>query len=119
MGIHQIIFLSILLVQTKSNQIEDFSLHSPTDLHDAAFDKYIKMRRTDPNVSFEDDSPIVKAAHENAVKRLCAKPNDEFSIVVSIHFSMSCRHHTLNFEFGRVMPKIIFYWLSLRNMVIH
>ena len=49
--------------------MEEFHVFEPMELHDAAVDRLIKMRRVDPKLTIDKDSPFMQEARLEAVKR--------------------------------------------------
>ncbi len=63
--------------------VEEFHVFEPMELHDAAVDRLIKMRRADPKLSIEKDSPFMQEARLEAVKRYRMKAPAEIKTKAS------------------------------------
>lgn len=74
-------------------QIEEFHISSPMDLHGLAMDKFLQYRKeVDPQASLDYDSPLMKGAHDYAVSRFNAKSESELKLWVSniVMIMLSC-----------------------------
>ena len=76
--------LMVLTLCTTSrvlSQIEEFHISSPMDLNSLAMDKFLQYRKdVDPQASLDYDSPLMKVAHDYAVRRFSAKSEIELKV---------------------------------------
>jgi hypothetical protein len=62
--------------------VEEFHAHGPTEFHDLAINKFVEMRKADPNLKLDQDSPFMKLATDHAIRRGMRKPDEQFELRV-------------------------------------
>jgi hypothetical protein len=72
--------------------VEEFHAHGPTEFHDLAINKFVEMRKADPNLKLDQDSPFMKLATDHAIRRGMRKPDEQFELRVS-RYSVYCHRH--------------------------
>jgi hypothetical protein len=74
------------VVCNNAQTVEEFHAHGPTEFHDLALNKFLAMRKANPDLKLDHDSPFLKSATEHAVRRGMRKPDHEFELRVSCWF---------------------------------
>lgn len=82
-----LLFVSIFLLPTKVNGVEELSISGPMELHDIALNEFVQMRRSDPTVSFSE-GPLLETIREHSVKRLMTVSNELLTLIVSYNVSL-------------------------------
>lgn len=68
-----------------SQNVEEFHISAPMDMHGLAMDKFLQYRRdVDPNAKLDHESPLMKLAQEHAVRRFIARPESDLKLRVTL-----------------------------------
>ena len=80
------VLISTLVNFTIGQIVEEFQVHGPMDLHNLAMNKFIEMRKVNPQENLSYDGEFLKAANQHAIKRNSRKPDEAFLLRVSVTF---------------------------------
>lgn len=62
--------------------VEEFHAHGPTEFHDLAINKFVEMRKANPDLKLDSESPFLKQATSHAIKRGMRKADEEYELRV-------------------------------------
>eukprot|EP01031_Cornospumella_fuschlensis_P043345 gene43345-52984_t len=65
-----------LLAGRMAQQVEEFFVHGPMDLHNNAMNTYMEMRKVNPNENLNSEGEFMKRANAHAIKRMRRKPDE-------------------------------------------
>jgi hypothetical protein len=74
--------LTWLISPSCSQPVEEFQVHGPMDLHNLAMNKFMEMRKLNPQENLSYDGEFLQIANKHAVKRNSRKPDEAFSLRV-------------------------------------
>lgn len=63
--------------------VEEFQVYGPTDFHQAAMNKFMELRRKNPNITLNSDGEFLKSANEYAIARGRRRPDEALKLRVS------------------------------------
>jgi len=66
-----------------ANDIEEFELFNPMEVHNAAIEVYMDIRRNNDNETLEHDSTFMELARAHAIDRLLLRDEDELKLRIS------------------------------------
>lgn len=73
----------------KAPLVEEFQVYGPTDFHQAAMNKFMELRRKNPNITLNSDGEFLKSANEYAIARGRRRPDEALKLRVSSIFNFS------------------------------
>jgi hypothetical protein len=80
-----LLILMLICVLIKSENVEEYHINGPAELHSIAMDTFLDYRRNvDPQATLGYDNPLMERAQKHAVKRLLARPDEDLTIKVRI-----------------------------------
>ena len=85
-----IVGLAAAVLSANSQVVEEFHAHGPTEFHDLALNKFLEMRKANPDLKLDHDSPFLKKATEHAIRRGMRKADSDFELKVRIVGSENC-----------------------------
>ena len=85
-----LLFLALVLISFtfisisgyRDHVVEEFHVYGPTELHDAALTTFLEMRKEHPNLNYDDDSPFVLRAKNQAINRMSIRSDEELLLRV-------------------------------------
>ena len=78
-----LLVVSILsIVYVNGQTVEEFHAHGPTEFHDLALNKFMEMRKANPEINLNHDSPFLEQATRHAIRRGMRKADESFELKV-------------------------------------